>query len=182
MHATQLNAALGNITRYEGDAIVNAANTQLMEGGGVCGAIFAAAGRTALQAACDAAGPCPTGSAKATKGFGLRARFIIHAVGPVYDKGRTDNADLLASAYTSALAEAIRIGARSVAFPAISTGIYGYPLDAATLIAVQTVKTFCEANPAIDSVDFVCFGDDVLRLYQATLDELMTGVNGPIAQ
>jgi O-acetyl-ADP-ribose deacetylase (regulator of RNase III) len=181
MLTTQLNASMGDITLYDGDAIVNAANTQLMEGGGVCGAIFAAAGRDALRDACDEAGSCPTGSARATAGFSLPARFVIHAVGPVYDLNRSDNADLLASAYTSALSEAIRIGARRVAFPAISTGIYGFPLEAATQVAVQAVSSFCAANPGVDAVDFICFGQDALSLYRSALESLSPANPSPSA-
>jgi len=160
-----LEAEAGDITREDLDAIVNAANSGLARGGGVCGAIFAAAGPE-LDAACAGLGGCPTGDAKATPGFRLPARWIIHAVGPVWHGGDAGEADLLASAYRRSLAVADDIGARSVAFPAISTGIYGYPLDPATEIAVRTCR---EAETSIDVVKFVCFDTTTLAAYQRAL-------------
>ena len=160
-----LEAEAGDITRENLDAIVNAANSGLARGGGVCGAIFAAAGPE-LDAACAGLGGCPTGDAKATPGFRLPARWIIHAVGPVWHGGDAGEADLLASAYRRSLAVADEIGARSVAFPAISTGIYGYPLDPATEIAVRTCR---EAETSIDVVKFVCFDTTTLAAYQRAL-------------
>lgn len=168
--ATVIHAYTGDITAYTGDAIVNAANTELMAGGGVCGAIFAKAGHAALQDACDAAGPCQTGEARTTSGFDLPAKFIVHAVGPIYVENQ-DNAALLSNAYRSALSEAVHVGAKSIAFPAISTGIYGYPLDEATAVAVATVKDFCAKNPALERVDFVCFSQSVLEVYQRHLGD-----------
>jgi len=160
-----LEAEPGDITRENLDAIVNAANSGLARGGGVCGAIFAAAGPE-LDAACAGLGGCPTGDAKATPGFRLPARWIIHAVGPVWHGGDAGEADLLASAYRRSLAVADEIGARSVAFPAISTGIYGYPLDPATEVAVRTCR---EAETSIDVVKFVCFDTTTLAAYQRAL-------------
>jgi O-acetyl-ADP-ribose deacetylase (regulator of RNase III) len=133
----------------------------------VCGAIFAAAGPD-LDAACAELGGCATGDAKATPGFRLPARWIIHAVGPVWHGGDRGEADLLASAYRRSLAVADEIGARSVAFPAISTGIYGYPLDAATEIAVRTCR---DADTAVDLIRFVCFDDLTLEAYRDALAE-----------
>ena len=132
----------GDITRIEADAIVNAANSDLAEGGGVCGAIFRAAGREELARACRGLAPCATGSAVITPAFGIKtARHIIHAVGPVYSRYTPDEArDLLRAAYRSALDLAQRHGCRSIAFPAISTGIYGYPLEAACREAVAVCK------------------------------------------
>ena len=124
-----VEAVQGDITAESVDAIVNAANEQLAPGGGVCGAIHAAGGPS-IAAECRRIGHCPTGGAVATTAGDLPARFVIHAVGPVWQGGTRGEPDLLASAYTSALDEAVRVGARSVAFPAISTGIYGYPLEA----------------------------------------------------
>ena len=160
-------AAKGDITKEDVDAVVNAANPGLTRGGGVCGAIFAAAGPD-LDAACAERGGCATGDAKATPGFRLPARWIIHAVGPVWHGGDRGEADLLASAYRRSLAVADEIGARSVAFPAISTGIYGYPLDAATEIAVRTCR---DADTAVDLIRFVCFDDLTLASYRDALSE-----------
>src|SRR5947209_15740720 len=137
--AVAIDTVQADITRLPVDAVVNAANVQLLRGGGVCGAIFSAAGPE-LDAACTELGGCPTGDAKATPGFRLPARWIIHAVGPVWRGGDSGEPELLASAYRRSLAVADEISARSVAFPAISTGIYGYPLDAATAIAVRSCR------------------------------------------
>lgn len=163
--AARLEATQGDITKEDVDAIVNAANAGLTRGGGVCGAIFAAAGPE-LDRACAELGGCATGDAKATPGFGLPARWIIHAVGPVWHGGDRGEPDLLASAYRRSLAVADEVGARSVAFPAISTGIYGYPLDAATEIAVRTCR---DADTDFDLVRFVCFDGKTLEAYQAAL-------------
>ena len=138
---TTVEVVEGDITRVEADAIVNAANSGLRPGGGVCGAIFSAAGYEDLDKACRAIGGCETGSAVITPAFGIRqARFIVHAVGPVYASHTPEEARrLLAAAYRSAIEAAHRAGARSIAFPAIGTGIYGYPLEEACGIAVATV-------------------------------------------
>lgn len=156
---------LGDITRESTDAIVNAANSSLARGGGVCGAIFAAAG-PGLADACAAVGGCPTGDVRATSGFALPARFIIHAVGPVWHGGDRQEPARLASAYRRSLEVADEIGARSVAFPAISTGIFGYPLQAATEIAVTTVRS---SPTNVELVRFVCFDDATLATYAAFL-------------
>ena len=160
-----LEAVQGDITREDVDAIVNAANSGLARGGGVCGAIFAAAGPE-LDAACAALGGCPTGDARATPGFRLPARWIIHAVGPVWHGGDAGEPDLLAGVYRRSLAVADEIGAGSVAFPAISTGIYGYPLDPATEIAVRTCR---DANTNVELIKFVAFDDRTLAAYQLAL-------------
>jgi O-acetyl-ADP-ribose deacetylase (regulator of RNase III) len=161
----RIEAVRGDITRETVDAIVNAANPALARGGGVCGAIFAAAG-PGLAEACAALGGCATGDAKATPGFALPARFIIHAVGPVWHGGDQGEADQLASAYRRCLAVADELGARSLAFPAISTGIYGYPLEAATGVAVATVT----GTPSdVERVRFVCFDDRTLAAYRERL-------------
>jgi O-acetyl-ADP-ribose deacetylase (regulator of RNase III) len=163
--AATLEAAQGDITREAVDAIVNAANSGLARGGGVCGAIFSAAGPE-LEGACAELGGCPTGDAKATPGYRLPARWIIHAVGPVWHGGDSGEPELLASAYRRSLAVADEIGARSVAFPAISTGIYGYPLDAATDVAVRTCR---DAETSVDLIRFVAFDDRTLAAYQLVL-------------
>jgi O-acetyl-ADP-ribose deacetylase len=165
--APQLEATQGDITKEEADAIVNAANSGLTRGGGVCGAIFAAAGPE-LDSACAELGGCPTGDAEATPGFRLPARWIIHAVGPVWHGGDSGEPELLASAYRRSLEVADDIGARSVAFPAISTGIYGYPLESATEIAVRTCRA---ADTEVDVVRFVCFDATTLASYRDALSD-----------
>jgi O-acetyl-ADP-ribose deacetylase len=160
-----LETLQGDITRETVDAIVNAANSGLTRGGGVCGAIFAAAGPD-LDAACADLGGCRTGEAKATPGFRLPARWIIHAVGPIWHGGDAAEPDQLASAYRRSLAVADELSARSVAFPAISTGIYGYPLDAATAIAVRTCH---DADTDVDLIRFVAFDDRTLATYRDAL-------------
>lgn len=156
----------GDITAESVDAIVNAANEQLAPGGGVCGAIHAAGGPS-IAAECRRIGHCPTGGAVATTAGELPARFVIHAVGPVWHGGGRGEPDLLAAAYVSALDEAVRIGARSVAFPAISTGIYGYPLEAATAVAVAAVRNW--KGDGVDLVRFVCFDGRTLEAYRKAL-------------
>jgi O-acetyl-ADP-ribose deacetylase (regulator of RNase III) len=162
----RLDAVSGDITTMTTDAVVNAANAELARGSGVCGAIFAAAG-PGLAEACADLGGCPTGDARATPGFALPARWIIHAVGPVWHGGSRGEAELLASAYRRSLEVADELGATSIAFPAISTGIYGYPLDAATAIAVRT----CRDTPTehVELVRFVCFDARTLAMYEDAL-------------
>ncbi len=138
--ATEVEAVHGDITAEEVDAVVNAANAALTPGAGVCGAIFHAAGAARLEAACRALGGCPPGHAKATDGFDLAARWIVHTVGPVWRGGGEGEDELLASCYRRSLEVADELGARSVAFPAISTGIYGFPPDRAAGIAVACVR------------------------------------------
>jgi O-acetyl-ADP-ribose deacetylase (regulator of RNase III) len=162
----ELVAVQGDITREEVDAVVNAANQSLAGGGGVDGAIHRAAGRQELQQACARLGGCATGDAKATDAFRLPARWIIHAVGPRYRDGRHGEAELLASCYRRSLAVADELGARTLAFPAISTGIYGYPLDEATEIAVSTVST---TATEVELVRFVCFDATTLAVYERRL-------------
>lgn len=161
-----LSARLVDITTLAVDAIVNAANPQLAPGGGVCGAIHRAAGPE-LARACAAVAPCPTGEARLTPGFGLPARYVIHAVGPVWQRGRAGEPALLASAYRNTLRLARARGLRTVAFPAISTGIYGYPLDQATRIAVRAVREELAGGAPPDEVIFACFGPDALAAYAA---------------
>jgi O-acetyl-ADP-ribose deacetylase len=160
-----LSARIVDITSLDVDALVNAANEQLATGGGVCGAIHRAAGPE-LARACGLLGNCPTGDARVTPGFQLPARFVIHAVGPVWRGGNAGEADLLASAYQAALRLANERGLRSLAFPAISTGIYGYPLREATEVAVRTVRRVLEAGSTVDQVIFACFAPEVLQAYR----------------
>lgn len=161
-----LTARLADITTLAVDAIVNAANEALAPGGGVCGAIHRAAGPE-LARACAKVAPCPTGEARITPGFALPARHVIHAVGPVWRGGTEGEAELLASAYRAALALAEGEALRSIAFPAISTGIYGYPLRGATRVAVAAVRAALAKPGSVGEVVFVCFGPDVLAAYAA---------------
>jgi O-acetyl-ADP-ribose deacetylase (regulator of RNase III) len=158
-----LDARLVDITTLDVDAIVNAANAMLLPGGGVCGAIHRAAGFR-LAGACLKVAPCPTGQARITPGFNLLARHVIHAVGPVWRGGHEHEPELLASAYRSSLALARDHGLRSIAFPAISTGIYGYPLSEATRVAVTTVRAFDPVG-ALERVIFACFDRRALQAY-----------------
>ena len=162
----RLEAARGDITAERVDAVVNAANRYLRGGGGVDGAIHRAAGADQLQAACRAIGECPPGQAVVTGGFALAARYIIHTVGPVWRGGREGEADILASCYRNALAVANEVGARSVAFPAISTGVYGYPPDEAAAVAVTTVGA---ADTTVALVRFIAFDEATHSLYTALL-------------
>jgi len=163
----RLVALQGDITKEQTDAIVNAANPALARGAGVCGAIFAAAGPE-LDEACARLGGCETGDAKATPGFALPARWIIHTPGPVWRGGNHGEPELLASCYRRSLAVADEIGARSVAFPAISTGIFGYPLDGATEIAVRTCR---DATTDVEIIRFVCFDAATLAAYEKVLEQ-----------
>jgi O-acetyl-ADP-ribose deacetylase len=153
-----MQVVVADITTLEIDAIVNAANTTLLGGGGVDGAIHRAAGPELLDA-CRALGGCATGDAKVTPGFRLPAAWVIHAVGPVWGGDPAEKARLLASCYRRSLEEAERVGARSVAFPAISTGVYGYPAEQAAEVAVGTVADVLEGSAAIERVVFCCFSE-----------------------
>ena len=171
----RLSVHVGDITALDVDVIVNAANEHLLPGGGVCGAIHRAAG-PALAAACRRIGHCPTGSAVITPGFGLKARHVIHAVGPVWQGGGAGEADLLGSCYRQSLQLAADIAAGHVAFPAISTGVFGYPASEAAGIAVTTARAFIPSNPWSGSVIFCCFDPASAELYRTTLRA--TGTNG----
>lgn len=155
----------GDITKLDVDAIVNAANSSLLSGGGVDGAIHRAAGPE-LLVECRALNGCKVGDAKLTKGYRLPARFVIHAVGPVWQGGGRGEAELLASCYRRALELAAENGCRTVAFPAISTGIYGYPKDEATGIAVGTIDAFLDQNTIPETVIFCCFDEQTVQLYR----------------
>jgi O-acetyl-ADP-ribose deacetylase (regulator of RNase III) len=159
-----------DITTLDVDAIVNAANEELLRGGGVCGAIFRAAGPQ-LDAACRALAPCPTGQARITPGFSAKARWIIHAVGPVWRGGTHNEPALLASAYRESLDLAKSAGVESIAFPAISTGIYGYPREQAAKIAVATVNDWCAASQLPNRVIFCCFTSEDAALYERHLSQ-----------
>ena len=159
-----LRAILADITTLDVDAIVNAANEQLLPGGGVCGAIHRAAGPE-LAEACAIVAPCPTGEARITPGFNLPARLVIHAVGPRWFGGDQGEPELLAGAYRSAFHLAKESRVRSIAFPAISTGIFGYPLHPATAIAVRVAREVAPAS-GVEEVTFVCFSEEVLAAYR----------------
>jgi len=157
-----------DITTLKVDAIVNAANNSLLGGGGVDGAIHRAAGPN-LLAECRTLNGCATGQAKITKGYRLPAKFIIHTVGPVWRGGDYGEAELLASCYTASLNIAINQKLKSIAFPAISCGVYGYPISDATKIAVQTTKDFIAKNTGIDTVYFVAFNEEIMTAYENEL-------------
>jgi O-acetyl-ADP-ribose deacetylase (regulator of RNase III) len=175
---SQLELVEGDITRQDTEAIVNAANTSLLGGGGVDGAIHRAGGPEILEE-CRKIGGCPTGEARISGGGRLAARWVIHTVGPIYRDGKHGEAELLASAYRNSLRLAGKRGIRSVAFPSISTGAYGYPVAEAARIALTTLIAFLEAHPEIVLVRFVLFGQAALRAYEAALGELSPAGSDP---
>ena len=166
-----------SITRLEVDAVVNAANSRLQNGGGVCGAIFQAAGAAELQAACNKIGKCSTGNAVITPGFRLPAKYVIHAVGPIWNGGAYNEAQLLYSAYKQSLRVAKENGLHSIAFPLISSGIYGYPKDGAWERALLSCKDFIEANKdyQIDII-FAVLDDEAMQLGRKTMTDLNIAV------
>jgi O-acetyl-ADP-ribose deacetylase (regulator of RNase III) len=160
----RMSVVRGDITRLDVDAVVNAANSTLLGGGGVDGAIHRAAG-PGLLAECALLGGCPTGRAKMTGGHRLTARHVIHTVGPVYRGGASGEAGLLGSCYTESLRLASQAGLRTIAFPCISTGVYGYPKEEACAVAVAAVAAWLEAHDVPESVVFCCFGAEDASLY-----------------
>ncbi|MDY0174699.1 MAG: O-acetyl-ADP-ribose deacetylase [Bacteroidales bacterium] len=158
----------GDITTLPVDAVVNAANTTLLGGGGVDGAIHRAAGPALLEE-CRTLGGCPVGEAKITKGYNLPARHVIHTVGPVWQGGRAGEPRLLASCYLNSLKLAAEHGVKTLAFPSISTGVYGYPIEEASAIAVQTIAEFLKSNDSIQKVVLVAFSEKDERVLQEML-------------
>jgi len=161
----------GDITQQRVDAIVNAANTTLLGGGGVDGAIHRAAGPE-LLAECRTLGGCATGRAKITRGYKLPAKWVIHTVGPVWHDGNHGEDELLAGCYRSCFALVKQHGIKTVAFPSISTGAYGFPMDRAARIALRETKDFLERNRSVEKVLLVCFGASALEIYNAALKEV----------
>ena len=161
----------GDITKQRVDAIVNAANTTLLGGGGVDGAIHRAAGPELLDE-CRALGGCPTGQAKITKGYKLPARWVIHTVGPVWRDGQHGEEELLAGCYRNSLALAEQKGVRTIAFPSISTGAYGFPMERAARISVTEIKKFLERNSSMEKVVLVCFGKSAFDVHREAVAEI----------
>lgn len=166
----RIELKVGDITTLDVDAIVNAANNTLMGGGGVDGAIHRVAGPELVEE-CQLLQGCPTGEAKITKGYNLKARHVIHTVGPVWHGGGNNEEKLLASCYRRSLEVAAENGVKTIAFPAISTGAYRFPMDKAAAIAVQEVRSFLQEHPEIEMVNFICFDNVMLNFYKEALTE-----------
>ena len=169
--ANRIALVVGDITRQRVDAIVNAANTTLLGGGGVDGAIHRAAGPE-LLAECRTLGGCATGHVKITRGYKLPAKWVIHTVGPVWHGGNLNEDELLAGCYRSCFALVEKHGIKTVAFPAISAGAYGFPMERAAGIAVREVKSFLKRNLSAEQVTLVCFSAGALNIYEAALREI----------
>jgi O-acetyl-ADP-ribose deacetylase len=169
---TKIELIKGDITVIKADAIVNAANKTLLGGGGVDGAIHRAAGPK-LLAECAALGGCPTGQAKITKGYNLPAEFVIHAVGPVWSGGKAGEKELLAGCYRNCLLLAQKHALKNIAFPAISTGAYRFPIELAAITALETAATYLKANPEVfQKIIFVLFSDNDLKIYRQAYQDI----------
>lgn len=168
MYPFQIELVRGDITRLEVDAIVNAANSSLLGGGGVDGAIHRAAGPQLLQE-CETLGGCPPGECRVTKGYQLKSKFVIHTVGPIWHGGTRNEAEILSNCYRNSLEQASRLQCRSIAFPNISTGVYGYPKDLAAGIAVTTVNAFLQKHGHDLRITFCCFDAENLEHYALLL-------------
>lgn len=171
MIKSRIEIVSDDLTQLTVDAVVNAANCSLMNGGGVNGAIHQAAGPE-LQKECEALGGCKTGQAKLTEGYELPAKFIIHTVGPVWRGGAKGESKLLANCYQNSLKLALENQVKTIAFPALSCGVYGFPVSQAATIAVKEAANFLEVHPEIEKVIFVCFDDTILEAYQQALESL----------
>ena len=162
----------GDITKQKVDAIVNAANTSLLGGGGVDGAIHRAAGPELLEETRKIGG-CPTGEARLSKGYRLPAKWVIHTVGPVWSGGQRNEDKLLANCYRNSFKVAVENGVKTIAFPSISTGAYGFPLDRATEIAIKETMQFLKKNESLNKVIFVCFGEKALLTYREAFEKMV---------
>ncbi|MBI4379352.1 MAG: O-acetyl-ADP-ribose deacetylase [Nitrospinae bacterium] len=171
IHKSRLELIEGDITKQDTEAIVNAANSRLAGGGGVDGAIHRAGGPQIMEE-CRKIGGCPTGEARITTGGNLKARYVIHAVGPVYRDGRHKEPEYLASAYKYCLKHASEYKIKSIAFPSISTGAYGYPIEKAADIALSTVIDYLKSHPEIELIRFILFSADTYRSYERALSLL----------
>ena len=176
--AARITLVQGDITTQQVDAIVNAANERLLGGGGVDGAIHRAAGPQLLEE-CRTIGGCPTGEARITKGYRLPAKFVIHTVGPIWQGGERNEPELLASCYRNSLRLAVDNGVKTVAFPSISTGVYGFPIERAAPIAIGTVQDFLAGESSLEEVRFVCFSSDDYVVYRQELERRGIEVNQP---
>ena len=166
----RLSVVKGDIVKAKTDAIVNAANTSLLGGGGVDCAIHRAAGPE-LLAECETLNGCPTGEAKITKGYKLKAKYVIHTPGPIWRGGKWDEEELLANCYRNSLRVAEENGVKTIAFPSISTGVYRFPVDLAAQIAVREILTYLEAHPEMEQVVLVCYDEKTKAAYEKALQE-----------
>ena len=169
---SKIKVTCGDITKEDADVVVNAANNHLIGGGGVDGAIHRAAGPKLLDE-CRTLGGCKTGDAKVTKGYNLKAKWVIHTVGPVWYGGGKEEEKLLVSAYARSLEEAVKLGAETVAFPAISTGVYGYPPEKASKTAIKTVYDFLRKHHQIKEVRLVCFSEASAAIFNLSLQKII---------